>query len=242
MAMRMTIPLNFLGAYFWLVFGGIWLVAGVPFVFAGLDMLATEQRFAREAISVEGKVLTRDIVRARSKDGGSSTHYKVTYRYAAGGQTHEGRDEVDVHVWESLREQGPVAVQYLPDDPSRSRLAGADDRIGAYIMTAMGGVFGAAGGFIVLFDLRGRWLRARLRREGLAATATVTEVAPTNFRVNGVSQWRVHYTYADHRGRVQSGKSAMMSPAEADAWKTGDQAQIRYDRHRCERSLWLGRS
>lgn len=237
----MRIPLNFLGAYFWLVFGGIWLAAGVPFVFAGLHMLDVEQRFVRDAVVVEGKVLTRDIVRATNKDGGNRTHYKVSYRFTAEGRTHEGWDEVDVHVWEGLREQGPVSVQYLPGDVSRSRLAGTDDSINAYVMAGMGSAFSLAGGFIVLFDLRGRWVRARLRRSGMRATATVTDVVPTNFHINGVTQWRVHYTYPDQRGRVQTGKSRMMSPAEANVWKKGDSGLVYYDRQRSERSMWAGR-
>lgn len=234
--------MHFLGNYFWLIFGGVWLVVGVPFAVAGVHMLEIEQRFARAAATVEGKVLTRDIVRARKKDGGSSTRYEVSYRYAADAQTHEGEDEVDVHVWEGLREQGPVSVQYLPGDPGRSRIAGTDDRMEAYVMSGIGGLFGLAGGVIVLFDLRGRFRRARLRREGTSATATVTAVTPTNFRINGVTQWRVQYTYPDHRGRVQTGKSPIITPHEAESWKEGDQAQVRYDRRRCEHSLWLGRN
>lgn len=239
---QVRIPLNFLGTYFWLVFGSLWLVAGVPFVFAGLSMLDAEQRFAHEAVTVEGKVLTRDIVYATNKDGGRSTRYKVSYRFTAEGQTYEGRDEVDVSVWERLREQGPVSVQYLPGDASRSRLAGTDDRIAAYIMAGMGGAFGLAGGVIVLFDLRGRWMRARLRRDGLSATATVQDVTPTNFRINGVTQWRLHYTFPDYRGRLQTGRSPMMAPAEAKSWKKGDTGRVYYDRRRCERSVWVGRS
>jgi hypothetical protein len=208
MAIRARIPLHFLGRHFWLVFGGLWLTVGLPFVFGGVHMYRLDSRFGEEAVTVQGKVLTRDIHRARSNDGGTSTRYEVSYRFMADdGRTFEQRDSVNVKTWEALTEQGPVKVQYLPDDPTQSRIAGETDRIGPLIMGGLGGFFAVAGGLIVAYDLRRRFLRARLQREGLSADAVVTAVGPTNFSVNGVRQWVIRYRYADHRGRTHEGKS-----------------------------------
>lgn len=215
MSIRTPTLTHVLGQYFWLVFGGIWLAVGVPFVFGGLHMFRTESRFGEEAVSVQGMVLTRDIYRGRSTNGGSSTRHEVSYRFTADGRTFEQRDNVNVRTWEGLTERGPVEVQYLPDDPTQSRIAGESDRIGPFLMGGLGGFFAVAGGLIVAYDLRRRLLRARLQREGVSADATVTGVGPTNFSVNRVPQWVIRYRYSDQRGHNHTGKSEDLSPAEA---------------------------
>lgn len=233
---------HFLSRYFWLVFGGIWLVVGLPFVFSAFHMFRTESRFSEEAASVQGTVLTRDIHRGRSTNGGSSTRYEVSYRFTADDRTFEHRDRVDVQTWEGLTERGPVEVQYLPDDPTQSRIAGETDRVGSFIMGGLGGFFAVAGGLIVAYDVRRRLLRARLQREGVSADATVTGVGPTNLSVNRVPQWVIRYRYADSRGRIHTGKSEYLSPEEAQEWKEGDVGRVRYDRQRPAKNVWFGRS
>jgi hypothetical protein len=233
---------HFLTRYFWLAFGGIWLAVGVPFVFGGLHMLWTESRFGEEAVSVWGTVLTRDIHRGRSTNGGSSTRYEVGYRFTADDRTFEQRGQVDVQTWEALTERGPVEVQYLPDDPTQSRIAGQTDRVGALLMSGLGGFFAVAGGLIVAYDVQRRLQRARLRREGVSADATVTGVGPTNFSVNRVPQWVIRYRYSDQRGRTHTGRSEYLSPEEAQEWKEGDVGRVRYDRQRSGQHVWFGRS
>lgn len=231
-----------LSRHFWLVFGGIWLAVGLPFVLSGLHMLRTESRFGEEAVSVQGTVLTRDIHRGRNTNGGSSTRYEVSYRFTADDRTFEHRDEVDVQTWEALTERGPVEVQYLPDDPTQSRISGETDRVGSLLMSGLGGFFAVAGGLIVAYDLRRLLLRARLQREGVSADATVTGVGPTNFSVNRVPQWVIRYRYSDQRGQNHTGKSEYLSPEEAQEWKDGDVGRVRYDRQRPAQNVWFGRS
>lgn len=243
MAIRARIPLHVLGRNFWLVFGGLWLAVGLPFVFGGVHMFRLESRFGEAAVTVQGKVLTRDIHRARSNDGGTSTRYEVSYRFMTDdGGTFEHRDSVSVRTWEALTEQGPVEVQYLPDAPTHSRIAGETDWAGPLIMGGLGGFFTVAGGLIVAYDMRRRLVRARLQREGVSADAVVIAVEPTNFSVNRVPQWVIRYRYSDHRGRTHEGKSEYLPPEEAREWKEGDVGRVHYDRQRSAQNVWFGRT
>ncbi|MEX2164245.1 MAG: DUF3592 domain-containing protein [Sulfuricaulis sp.] len=245
MAMHLTLGGSFIRRNFGLVFGGIWLVVGIPFAIGGYFMWQSEQRFAAAAVNTEGKVLTRDIrtARSRSSSGGSSTstEYWVSYRFQpSNGIPHEGSSKVDVHLWERLQEQGPVTVSYLPNNPTSNRVAGKPDWVGPAIMTGLGGVFALAGGTIVVFSLGKRLSRARLLRVGMSAEAVVTAVEPTSFSINRVPQWVVRYRYNDHRGRTHEGKSPYLAPQEAQEWKEGNTGKVKYDRERSDKSLWLG--
>ncbi len=245
MAMRITLGGSFIRRHFGLIFGGIWLVVGIPFLLGGVAMWQHESRFAAEAVTVEGKVLTRDIRTARRSSGSgssTSTEYHVSYRFLTpDGVAREGDSKVDVHVWESLQEQGPVTVSYLPGDPGTNRVAGEPDRVGPGIMAGLGGFFSLAGSTIVLFTLGKRLSRGRLLRSGMSAEATITAVEETNFSINRVPQWIIRYRYNDHRGRTYEGKSPYLTPQEVNDWKEGGTGKIKYDRERSDKSLWIGR-
>lgn len=245
MTTRRTVDGSFIQRNFGLVFGTIWLVVGIPILIGGIVMWQQEQRFANEAITAEGKVLTRDIHTAHhsnSSGSSTSTEYWVSYRFQApDGNRYEGSSKVDVHVWEGLQEQGSVTVAYLPSDPGTNRVAGKPDRIGPLIMTGVGGFFSLAGGAIVFFSLAKRLSSSRLLRQGISADGTVTAVEVTNFSINRVPQWIVRYRYNDYRGRTHESKSPYLSPREANDWKEGDTGKIKYDRKNSDKSLWIGR-
>lgn len=143
MVMRVTLGGSFIKRNFGLVFGGIWLVVGTPLLVGGIAMWIQEHRFAHDALTVEGKVLTRDIHTAHNSNStgsATSTQYQVSYRFLApDGITREGRSNVDVHLWENLHEQGPVTISYLPGDPAANRVAGKPDWVGPVILAGLGG-------------------------------------------------------------------------------------------------------
>lgn len=245
MALRVRLAGKFLARHFGLLFGGVWLAVGLPVLAGGIALWQTEQRFAAEAVTVEGQVLTRDIVSARRRSagggGGRSTSYRVTYRFATpDGTRYVGSSKVEVGVWENLREQGPVAIAYLADDPASNRIVGATRWAGALIMGGLGAVFALAGGGIFAFAAARRWSAARLRRAGVLAEGTVLEARPTSFRINGVTQWRARYRYHDLRGRVHVGETGLLAPEEAQRLGRGVTGEVRYDRRHPAKSVWLG--
>ncbi len=231
---------GFMANNFGLLFGGIWLVVGVPFLIVGLWQWQSQGRFAEEAVRVEGKVLTKEITRA-SRESRSSTRYSVRYRFEAlDEQSYEGRQDIDVDLWEALEEQGPIELEYIPDDPHTNRVAGQGDWVLVSVFTLLGGAFTLAGGIIFGISLRKKLARSRLRREGQLVGATVTGLQETNMSVNRVRQWRILYSYRDLYGVEHQGKSGYLSPQEAQRWEEGDQGQAYHDPQQPEKSLWVG--
>lgn len=228
---------------FALLFGGIWLLCGVPFLAVGLytgyDTIRMQERFRSEAEVAEGMVLTKSI--ARNKD---SRTYHVGYRFPApDGTTIRTHAQVSAALWDRLIEREPVRVTYLRNAPRINRLegAGADWWLPG-IFTLLGLVFAPIGGVIFFKGVRGIARQLRLQSEGTGADATVLEVAPANVTFNGVPQWYIRYRYQDHRGRKHEGMSDVMPPEEAEPWKAGDTAVIRFDPHAPKQSVWVGRA
>jgi hypothetical protein len=81
----------------------------------------------------------------------------------------------------------------------------------------------------------------RVLRHGVAAEATVVEIAPAGTTINRVPQWHLRYEFRDALGRAQRGLSNYLRPDEAAQWQVGDRGAIRYDRDRPVDNLWLGR-
>src|SRR5512132_1830710 len=99
---------------FWLLFGGIWAVVGLPFLIVGIVLALQPSRY-QNAETADGMVLTKVIAR-NSKN--SNVDYVVTYRFlTADGQTVEGRASVKRDAWDRLRERGTIKVAYQPRSP-----------------------------------------------------------------------------------------------------------------------------
>ena len=230
---------------FWLWFGGIWLFVGAPFFVLGLYFgyhhATVTQRLDAGGTTVDGMVLTKSRKTSSSNKGGNrSTTYEVTFRFLTRDAVMKGSAEVTDERWDQLVERELLPVTYLPEAPQHYRIDGQTNGWwlpGAF--TVIGGVFGGLGVFILL-RARGRILTdRRLQREGVPATAIISEVSESTMRINGVRQWAIHYEYRDERGVPYTGKESF-SPEEAMRWKEGDRVTIRYDRRRPDRSLWVG--
>jgi len=232
---------------FWLWFSGIFLTIGSLFLVVGLSVgvhrYNIEDRLMKEGRTVEGMVLTKKIHTASRKQGKrSSPSYRVTFQFVpTQGASIDGTAEVKMEVWDSLEERGPIQVTYLPDEPEHYRVEGQTSGwVLPMVFAAIGGLLAPVGGFM-FFRARGL-LQAgkRLQRDGITATATVSDVQVSYLRVNGVNQFAVLYDYQDDRGRSYQGKE-YFPPEEAGQWKQGDQVTIRYDRKRPHHSIWIGK-
>lgn len=229
---------------FW--FGGIWLLVGAPILIAGIlvgvHSIRQQERFKNEAKVTDGMVLNKWISRQR-REGRESTSFWVGYRFSAPNGTVVKREaQVSSELWDRLVERQPVPVTYLPSDPATSRIEGESAAwVLPLIFTGLGLVFAPIGGFMFFKGLAGIRRELRLQSEGTSAQATVEEVAPTNTRFNGVPRWRIRYRYHDHEGRTHQGQSNLMPPEEAQAWKAGDAATVRFDADAPKTSIWIGK-
>ncbi len=107
---------------FWVLFGSIWLLVGLPFVLLAGYFLVQERQLATTGRVVEAMVLTKDI-----GGSGDNVNRSVTYRFtSADGQTIEGRSEVGESIWNSVTERGPVRIAYLPNRPAVNHVVGIE--------------------------------------------------------------------------------------------------------------------
>jgi len=102
----------------------------------------------------------------------------------------------------------------------------------------IGGAVAAVGGTLVFKALAKRKRDESLRRHGMPAEATVTEVAPASIRINRVQQWAVHYRYQDAYGKSHD-DSRIIAPEEAPKWQVGQHVAVRYDSHRPHLHVWM---
>lgn len=228
------------------LFGGIFLLVGLPLFVVSLYFFYTDWRFSRDARSTEGTVLTKEIRRSvdtrSDRPGGRSEtrHYEVTYRFKIDGNTLEGRDELSQGDWERLRERGPVGVLYLPQTPSSSRLAGNRPWLMKVMFGVLGLIFTTIGGTSVLHSIRHARLEAWLRQHGVSTQGTVTDLRERNVRINKVPLWRLQYEYRDYQGHPHVRTIDMLAD-EAEHWNVGNIGKVLYDSKRPTEAVWLGR-
>lgn len=225
---------------FWLWFGAIWLLVGSVFLVVGVFIAHGEREYQQDGQVAQGVVLTKSIRRA---DRDSDTEYRVSYRFTtSSGQRVEGRDSVSVHVWEALREQEPVQIQYLPRNPSSNRIHGQTNWVLLLVFGGMGAVFAPVGGFLSLRSLRKALRERRLWSRGMVAEATVTGVRQSNVRINRRPLWIIDYEYRDHFGQTHQADSGYVTREEVATWQVGDTGHVRHDSQRPEQSVWISRS
>lgn len=225
---------------FW--FGGIFLLGGLPFFVAGIFMFYDDWRFAQEARSTQGMVLTKEIRRSgEGRTRSSETkHYEATYRFTVQGETLEGRDELSPGEWERLIEREPAEVLYRPQRPSSSRLAGRHPWLLKTMFALLGSVFTAIGGTVFVRAVHHARLAWRLRQHGVSTQGTVTELQKRNLKINDVQQWRLHYEYRDFQGHRHA-KTMDVPEEEAQRWKVGDIGRVLYDSAQPTEAVWICR-
>lgn len=234
------------GKNFWLWFGGIWLLVGVPFLVIGLYIgaqnISVNKRLDAEGKTVVGIVLTKAITSSSSSSsrGSSTPTYKVTFKFVTPGGLVTGDAEVTRETWDTLVEREPIQVTYLPDAPQHHRVEGqASGWLLPVIFTVMGGIFTSLGGFILLRARNRLQIRERVQRDGITTEGIVVELRWANIRINGVQQCLLRYRYQDERGKSHTGIEHL-SPEDVEAWNEGQKCMVRYDRRRPNRSIWIG--
>lgn len=247
----MAAPKSFFGLAkrsfaFW--FGGIWFFVGAPFliigIYVGIDTWRKDESFAREGQVTQAMVLTKWISRSRDSQHRESTSFWVGFRFhAPDGAVVKRQAQVSGDLWDRLLEREPIRVTFLPADPQTNRIEGESSTwLVSIIFTGLGLVFAPIGGFIFFRGVAGILRELRLQSGGMVATATVVEVEPTNVSFQGVPQWRIRYRYQDHSGRSHEGASGVVPPEEAQEWKTGDTATVRFDARAPKKSIWVGKA
>jgi hypothetical protein len=105
----------------------------------------------------------------------------------------------------------------------------------------LGLAFATVGGIFAGKGLAAQQLEERLQRNGVTAQARIVEVERTFTRLNGRYLWQIRYEYRDSSGRVHAGVSGYLERADAESYRVGEQAFVRYDPQQPSASIWLGR-
>ena len=229
---------------FWLLFGGLWLGVGSIFALVGALLLWKESE--REARLAQDGTPARAVVLAKTTSGGgkNDSTFRIEYRFAgADGVPLEHAARIDAAKWRALAEGDAFELRYVRDEPSLHAFPGErrDERVIGPLFAALGGVFAVAGALILWRATARRALLERLRVEGMRVDAEVTEVGPTNFRVNRMPQWAIRYRYRDHVGNVHQSRTPPMPQEEARGWQAGDRGAVRFDTALPRLHVWLGK-
>lgn len=234
-------PLPFIPARFrqhpWLVFGVIFLTIATGAEVTAMVQTFRELRYGRDGIIVDGAVVSKQKrATSREKD-------MVRYRFETPwGEEIESQSTVGSTAWESLRERGPIRVQYLLSNPGTNRPAGEGGWGEPILLVLFGGVFAVIGGLMFRSGFAGYRRDQRLRREGVASEATVAAVMPGNLTINRVTQYVITFSFTDPQGRTWEGRSGEMPPEEAWVWRSGDKGQILFNPKNPAESIWIGKA
>jgi uncharacterized protein DUF3592 len=220
--------------------GTIFVVAGTLTSIVSVGEWRAARRFERDAVTAQAAVVGSSLD-AASRDGNRSTRYLVTYRFTpSNGAALEQTEEIPLELWETLAAGDEVTVRYLVDDPGTARMRAPTPPWVPPLVAALTAAFAALGGFIAWRWWRRLLVLLRVQRNGVAAHATVTHVAPAGVVINRVPQWRLKYEFRDERGRRHEGESDYLRPHEAAEWRPGDGGRVLYDSERAADNVWLG--
>jgi hypothetical protein len=213
---------------FLLLFGGIWGMVGIAVTII---------------FSVAGGPVWNDIVldrRGRPAQASptaverTSAHvngraiYRIAYTFTDGTGAPQASDAGTTDGYRIARatRRQPLAIDYDPAKPSRSRLAGESASLfGWFVLLPLG--FAVVGAAIAMLGLR-RMLRARQTYvHGQPVRAQVTAVSATLMRVNRRRVMRIDYAFDAITGRVSGRTTTSLAapPVGASLWVLHDPAQ-----------------
>jgi hypothetical protein len=118
-----------------------------------LRLSCEEGYYEKGGVRVQGIVLQKTYSRGTRSTGrsqGTSSKHSISYRFTTkDGRTVEGRYDVLPGTWQSLKEGGPLVVEYLSDSPATNRIPDQRARSGTWRIMALALLVASAGLFII---------------------------------------------------------------------------------------------
>jgi hypothetical protein len=106
-----------------------------------LRLSCEEGYYEKGGVRVQGIVLQKTYspgTRSTGRSHRSSSKHSVSYRFTTKeGRTVEGRYDVLPGTWQSLKEGGPVVIEYLPNSPATNRIPDQRARSGIWRIMAL---------------------------------------------------------------------------------------------------------
>ena len=173
-----------------------WGVFGFGMIF--FWVFGTAADFSFLTFRGDGRVVGR--VTAIEATNASENEQRVMashYEYSVAGRPFQGTSYTTAAT---PHEGAEVTVEFDPDDPRRSRIAGMRrTEFGPAAMLVV--IFPFVGLIILIFALRTGVKRNHLLREGLLTTGTLVSKEPTATTVNKRRVWKLTFEYIDRAGQ-----------------------------------------
>jgi len=176
-----------MGRAAWL-FGGIFGGVGALFALVGFAMIFNDLAFASSAERTTGTVIRN--IRSSDSDG---VNYKPVVEFLDQAGTRREFASSMSTSWIAYSEGEAVDILYDPASPDRASIDSAMDRFAfPGVFAAMGSLFAAIGGGVILWRVRRIQTVARLFHEGQRISAKFAGCAlDTSIKINGRSPYRV---------------------------------------------------
>ena len=180
----------------------------------------------RQAFETRGTTATASVTRLW-RNSNDDKQPQVAYRYEIDGREYQGQAKMRLGAWRQLREGSPLDIRYLPDDPTRSRLANVEPHSMPFWVPVTVGLAIATAPILLLVALNGQ---RRLLMEGRPAPALVTKLAK-HHSSHGGSHRSIRYAFPLLSGSMATGRSDSHKGADV-----GSVICIVYDPDRPRRS------
>jgi hypothetical protein len=215
-------------------------VAGFATIHSAWTTTDEDREFAAHGVRTEARVMLRS---EANEWVGPDDHqevkprYRLHYHYTDADDTEQvGVAVVPKATWLGYELGDPLAIEYLSDQPARSRAIERErPPLGVAALSVFGvGLLVAVAGLGLLGTVLLRaWRRWRVVRTGLPCLGRITEVvaAGTNGHVHSAPRppaRQLGYTFKDQRGMSHEGRTAALTPDMASRWQLGDPILVLY--------------
>lgn len=128
--------------FFLIYFGAVWIAVAALFGFLGKIMLDREAKFHESGVVVDGTVSSKRMEeRWERRDGRNEkiTSHLVKYTFETRqGRKLEAENGVPESEYQHMHVGEPVPIEYLPDEPEVSRVAGGSETLPGWLMIIFG--------------------------------------------------------------------------------------------------------
>jgi hypothetical protein len=147
----------------WTAFGSILLACGSIFLLIGAANLHQERTLSAKGKTATAIVLTKSSHQEYDQENHTyQTHYDLGYRFTTDdGKSIRGSTELNWRRWNSIHERDPIQIIYLPERPSKSRLASDHPALFLWLVTLLGAALTGGGIFLLGY---GKFDTARKRK------------------------------------------------------------------------------
>jgi hypothetical protein len=127
-----------------LAIGAVFIAMSLVFVVVGVRLIQLERLYDSESVTVDGIIASKRVDEKNGIDRETKRPTVTrTYFLKLKFGSDRGRDiavenAVSKDRWDSVQEQAPIKVQYLPSNPAKSRIAGDSEKLKGYVFTSLG--------------------------------------------------------------------------------------------------------